>query len=99
MLENVLMKELLRVSILNGKYTVVQRFNGSLEVLRHNMYWRDETGDNLILGLAQEVETLRELLHEIQFNLMLDPRDKRIHEVDAKITELLKEHEREKITV
>ena len=51
----------LRVTINNGKYIVVQTPEGT-HALRYSEPWRDTTGDGLILSLAQEVETLRELL-------------------------------------
>ena len=85
------MKDLLRVSIQNGKYKVVQRFKGSLEVLRHNQYWRDETGDNLILCLAQEIDELRDVLYKIQDLQLLDIRSYDSEEVVARIEYLLKE--------
>ena len=88
-----MLKDLLRVTIRNGKYTVVRRFNGTLEVLRHKQYWRDETGDNLILGLSQEVQTLRTTLNTIQDLHLLDPRDKEFEGVAGKIEYLLKEYE------
>lgn len=45
-------------------YTVVQWENGKLEVHRHGQPWRDETGDNMILSLAQEIDHLR---HEVEY--------------------------------
>jgi len=53
------MKDLLRVTIGDGKYTIVQDHNGELKALRHNEEWRDLIGDNLILTMAQEIEKLR----------------------------------------
>ena len=53
---------MLRVTVCDGKYTVMQREDGGVEALRHNEEWRDCCGDGLILGLAQEVETLREII-------------------------------------
>ena len=85
------MKDLLHVSIQNGKYKVVQRFKGALEVLRYNQYWRDETGDNLILCLAQEIDELRDVLYKIQDLQLLDIRSYDSEEVVARIEYLLKE--------
>lgn len=55
------MADLLRVSVADGKYTVVQAADGSLYARRCGEVWRDLTGDNLVLALAQEVERLRAL--------------------------------------
>lgn len=87
------MKDLMKVSIQNGKYIVVQRSSGALEVLRHHQHWRTETGDNLLLSLAQEVETLREVLHKIQKEHLLDRREDSFEGIDFLISEVLKEHE------
>lgn len=56
------MTERLRVTVYDGKYTVVQDADGRLHALRYGEEWRDCVGDGLILALAQEVETLREAL-------------------------------------
>lgn len=55
-------KELMRVSVYNGKYTVIQDADGSLRAERYGLPWRDCTGDNLIWFLAREVEALRAVL-------------------------------------
>lgn len=62
-------KSLLRVTVCDGKYTFVQRANGSTYSNRYNEEWRSTTGDGLILSLAQEVDTLRELLSEAYVDL------------------------------
>jgi len=54
------MAELLRVSVYNDKYTVIQEEDGSLRALRYGEEWRDLCGDGLVLALAQEVDSLRE---------------------------------------
>jgi len=54
------MTERLRVTIYDGKYTVIMNTNGGLRALRYGDEWRDLTGDGLVLALAQEVEELRE---------------------------------------
>jgi hypothetical protein len=51
--------ERLRVTVYDGKYTVVQSANGGLHALRYGEPWRDCVGDGLILALAQAVEALR----------------------------------------
>jgi hypothetical protein len=49
----------MRVTVYDGKYTVIQDERGGLRALRYGEEWRDCTGDGLILALAQEVEELR----------------------------------------
>ncbi|BAS11817.1 hypothetical protein AHiyo8_01200 [Arthrobacter sp. Hiyo8] len=50
------------VVIENGKYAVTGIETGRLEALRHGEPWRELTGDKLVLGLAQEIQELREQL-------------------------------------
>lgn len=52
----------LRVTIRDGKYTVVLPVDGKLHALRYGQPWRDCVGDGLILSFAQEVERLRDAL-------------------------------------
>lgn len=49
-----------RVTTSDGKYTVVLPEGGGLHALRYGEPWRDLVGDNLVLTLAQDVETLRQ---------------------------------------
>jgi hypothetical protein len=49
-----------RVTVYDGKYTVVSENGAGLKALRYGEEWRDCTGDGLILALAQEIETLRD---------------------------------------
>jgi hypothetical protein len=58
----------LSVTIEDGKYTVIQEADGHLHALRNGVTWRDLTGDNLILCLAQEVQRLREQLQDAHFD-------------------------------
>lgn len=51
----------LRVTVGNGKYTVISDGSGNLRALRYGEEWRDCTGDGLILALAHEVEAARAL--------------------------------------
>lgn len=57
--ENTQKGDLLRVTVADGKYTVVQSAKGELYALRYNEIWRSCVGDNLILALAYEVDKLR----------------------------------------
>lgn len=50
----------MELDIIVGEYTVQMDDAGKLTALRHSEPWRDCIGDNLILALAQEVESLRE---------------------------------------
>jgi hypothetical protein len=54
------MKNLLEVTVYDGKYTVIQDSSGKLFALRYGQPWRDCVGDGLICALAHEVEKLRE---------------------------------------
>ncbi len=47
----------LRVSVDDGKYTIIQNEVGHVRVLRYGEEWRE--GDKLILALAHEVEKLQ----------------------------------------
>jgi hypothetical protein len=49
----------LRVTTMDGKYTVILSRDGHLSALRYGQPWRDCVGDGLILALAQDVETLK----------------------------------------
>ena len=56
------MADRLRITLEDGKYTVIQPENGGAYALRHGLPWRECVGDNLVLCLAQEVAELREKL-------------------------------------
>lgn len=58
--------DMLRVTIGDGKYTVIQDASGKLFALRYGRPWRDCCGDGLIYALAAEVEELRERLADIE---------------------------------
>ena len=44
----------------DGKYEVIFNAYGELHVTRHGQTWRNETGDNFILTLAQDLKAERE---------------------------------------
>ena len=52
-------EELLKVTVEDGKYTVIQEKSGRLMALRYGQPWRDCNGDGLIHALAYEVDELR----------------------------------------
>lgn len=52
-------RDMLRISVADGKYTVVQDASGRLSALRYGEPWRNLVGDNLVHALACEVEELR----------------------------------------
>lgn len=52
----------MEIKLDNGKYTIIQKENGSLEALRHGERWRDLTGDNLIFYMAHTIEEQQELI-------------------------------------
>ncbi len=51
---------LLDVTVNNGKYRVVQHDSGEVKIFRHGEPWCYETGNNLVLSLAQAVAQLTE---------------------------------------
>jgi hypothetical protein len=55
----------LKVTVGDGKYTVLFDENDRLSALRYGEKWRDCCGDGLILALAYEVEELREENHRL----------------------------------
>jgi hypothetical protein len=56
----------LNVSICDGKYTVIQEPTGETRVLRYGEEWRDVTGDNVICGLAWELQESRERIKRLE---------------------------------
>jgi hypothetical protein len=63
-------KELLKVLTKDKKYTVVQHDDGRLEILRYGEHWRDETGDQLILTLAQDLDESRDVSAKLASELL-----------------------------
>jgi hypothetical protein len=47
------------ITVADGKYTVILKETGGIEVLRHGEAWRDCTGDGLIYALASELDAAR----------------------------------------
>jgi hypothetical protein len=54
------------VTICDGKYTVIQEPTGGTRVLRYGEEWRDVTGDNVICGLAWELQASREHIKRLE---------------------------------
>jgi len=54
------------VTICDGKYTIVQVSTGGTRVLRYGEEWRDVTGDNVIGGLAWELQEARERIKQLE---------------------------------
>jgi hypothetical protein len=58
------MPDLLNISVDDGKYTIIQREDGSGEILRHGKLWMGPLcsieGNKMILAMAYEIEKLRE---------------------------------------
>ena len=50
---------LLNIDVADAKYTVIQHRDGRVEAMRYGELWRDLTGDNLVLAMAQEIQELR----------------------------------------
>jgi hypothetical protein len=58
------------VTICDGKYTVIQEPTGGTRVLRYGEEWRDVTGDNVIGGLAWELQEAREKIAKLEKELV-----------------------------
>ena len=54
------------ISICDGKYTVIQAPTGTTRVLRYGEEWRDVTGDNVIGGLAWELQEARDRIKQLE---------------------------------
>ena len=54
------------ISICDGKYTVIQAPTGTTRVLRYGEEWRDVTGDNVIGGLAWELQAARDRIKRLE---------------------------------
>ena len=54
------------ISICDGKYTVIQAPTGTTRVLRYGEDWRDVTGDNVIGGLAWELQEARDRIKRLE---------------------------------
>lgn len=52
-------KDMLRIDVADGKYTLVQDSEGRQFALRHGTPWRQLTGDGLTLALGYELEAAR----------------------------------------
>lgn len=57
------MKNVIEVKV--DKYTIIQDSDYYVRALRNGEEWRDCLGDNLILAMAQEIESLREQIKMI----------------------------------
>ena len=71
------------VSICDGKYIIIQAPTGTTRVLRYGEEWRDVTGDNVIGGLAWELQEARDRIKRLE------------EENDAMRADLLLWHEQE----
>jgi hypothetical protein len=60
---------LLYVGTDDKKYTVVQKKDGHIHALRYGEKWRDCVGDNLVLTLAQDLQSTREKLFSLRKSL------------------------------
>ena len=54
------------VSICDGKYIIIQAPTGTTRVLRYGEEWRDVTGDNVIGGLAWELQEANERIKRLE---------------------------------
>lgn len=59
-------RDMLNVTVYDGKYTVIQDEKGRLRALRYGEEWRDCVGDGLICALGYEVHELRTRIKELE---------------------------------
>lgn len=59
----------LDVTVADGKYRVIMGPETTLQVLRHGEPWRDLNGDNMILALAREIQSLRTKVMELELQI------------------------------
>ncbi len=71
------MSDALRMTICDGKYTIIQDSNWKTRILRYGEEWRDVTGDHVIGGLALELQEARDRIKRMEsfINRFLDPED------------------------
>ena len=60
------MSDMIKVSICDDKYTIIQDASGRTNVLRYGEPWRDVTGDNVILGAAYEIDKLQSRIKRLE---------------------------------
>lgn len=63
------MSDMIKVSICDGKYTIIQDASGRTNVLRYGESWRDVTGDNVVLGAAYEIDKLQSRIKRLEKDL------------------------------
>ena len=63
------MSDMIKVSICDGKYTIIQDASGRTNVLRYGESWRDATGDNVVLGAAYEIDKLQSRIKRLEKDL------------------------------
>ena len=62
--ENDQSDDVYRVTVADGKYTVILPQKSGMYALRHGERWRDLCGDGMVLALVTEIDTLRGMLHK-----------------------------------
>jgi hypothetical protein len=60
------MSDMVKVTICDGKYTIIQDASGRTKLLRYGEPWRWVTGDNVILGAAYEIQKLQERINQLE---------------------------------
>ena len=63
--------DLIRISVGNNKYEVIQDCEGKLYATRYGESWRDLCGDNLIYFLAYELDEARKTIDRLQEQIKL----------------------------
>jgi hypothetical protein len=76
--------DLVKVTVSDGKYTFIQRKDGSCAALRYGEPWRDDIFDGLMLGMAHRIEELEAKLTSLVPALSYE--GLRTDEAEAKLT-------------
>ena len=88
------------ISICDGKYTVIQAPTGTTRVLRYGEEWRDVTGDNVIGGLAWELQEARDRIKRLEDRIhrasMAFFRDGSDGHIASQMLQILEEERRQK---
>jgi hypothetical protein len=65
--------DLVRVTVSDGKYTFIQKEDGSCIALRYGEPWRDDIFDGLMLGMAYRIEELEAKLAKALGAMAINP--------------------------
>jgi hypothetical protein len=62
--------DLVRVTVSDGKYTFIQKEDGSCIALRYGEPWREDIFDGLMLGMAHRIKELEAKLAKVRTDVL-----------------------------